>query len=58
MDANLEPIIQGENHGEIQAQYLDSTKANTILRWKPRFGLEEGLRKTINWYQNPFQETK
>jgi len=56
MSSNLEPIVQGENHGEIQTQYLDSTKANTILKWKPRFGLEEGLRRTINWYQNYFEE--
>lgn len=56
MSSNIKPIIQGENHGEIQAQYLDSTKANTILKWKPTFGLEEGLRKTINWYKNYFME--
>jgi CDP-glucose 4,6-dehydratase len=52
MSSDLEPIIEGKNHGEIQAQYLDSTKANTILKWYPKFGLEEGLRKTISWYEN------
>lgn len=56
MSSDLEPIIHGENHGEIQEQYLDSTKANTILKWKPRFGLEEGLNRTINWYKNYFEE--
>lgn len=55
MSSNLEPLVYGENHGEIQVQYLDSTKANSILQWKPRFGLEEGLRRTINWYQNYFE---
>lgn len=52
MSSDLEPIIECKNHGEIQAQYLDSTKANTILKWHPKFGLEEGLRKTISWYEN------
>jgi CDP-glucose 4,6-dehydratase len=55
MSSELEPVVQGHNHGEIQAQYLDSTKANSILNWKPRFGLEEGLRRTINWYLNYFE---
>jgi CDP-glucose 4,6-dehydratase len=56
MSSDLEPIVRGENRGEIQEQYLDSTKANTILKWKPRFGLEEGLRRTITWYENYFDE--
>ena len=56
MSSDLEPIVRGENRGEIQEQYLDSTKANTILKWKPRFGLEEGLRRTITWYENYFEE--
>lgn len=47
----LKPIIQGQNHGEIQAQYLDSSKAANVLGWKAKFGLDEGLKKTIDWYQ-------
>lgn len=58
MSSDLEPLIEGQNRGEIQAQYLDSTKANTTLKWKPLFGLEEGLRQTISWYQNFFQGAK
>ncbi len=50
--SNLEPIIGGHNHGEIQAQYLDSTKARKMLNWIPKYGLEEGLKKTISWYKN------
>ena len=30
----------------------DITKATNILNWKPRYSLEEGLKKTINWYEN------
>lgn len=36
---------------EIRHQYLCSKKARRILRWKPRYGLEEGLKKTIQWYR-------
>ncbi len=35
---------------EIRHQYLCSKKARRILRWKPRYRLEEGIKKTIQWY--------
>lgn len=35
---------------EIKKQYLDSKKARDILGWKPNFSLEQGLKKTLQWY--------
>jgi UDP-glucose 4-epimerase len=35
--------------GEIRAVYLDATRANTILNWKPEVSLSDGLRKTWDW---------
>jgi len=29
---------------------LDNTRARELLGWLPRFSLEEGLKKTIEWY--------
>lgn len=29
---------------------LDNSRAQQLLGWKPRFTLEEGLRRTIEWY--------
>jgi len=49
--ADLEPIIQGNARAEIQDQYLDGTKARTRLGWEPTHTLEQGLAKTIPWYQ-------
>ncbi len=54
MQSNLKPVVQGNNSGEIKAQYLDSTKAREKLGWKPMFGLEEGLKRTISWYKDFF----
>ena len=51
MESDLKPVVQGKNCGEIKAQYLDSTKAKEVLAWKAEFDLEEGLRKTIDWYK-------
>ena len=33
---------------------LDSSKLSTTLGWQPQVAFEEGLRRTIEWYQqNP-----
>ena len=50
---DLRPDIQGKGnpHGEIERQWLDGSKAKRLLGWEPRVGLEEGLRKTIEWHR-------
>ena len=29
---------------------IDSAKAHTALKWKPRHGHLEGIRETVDWY--------
>ena len=43
---------EGEN--EISEQFLDASKAKKNLGWQPEYKIEEGLRKTINWYKEYF----
>jgi CDP-glucose 4,6-dehydratase len=50
--AEIEPIIQNEAKSEIRDQFLDSTRAREVLGWEPRFSLEEGLSRTVDWYVN------
>lgn len=56
MDSNLKPIVLNQASDEIKHQYLSAKKAREILNWKPAYTLEEGLKKTIAWYENFFQE--
>ncbi|HYA42700.1 MAG TPA: GDP-mannose 4,6-dehydratase [Syntrophobacteraceae bacterium] len=51
---NLRPVIRNEANNEIRHQYLSAAKAREKLGWKPLFELEEGLRKTIDWYKEYF----
>ena len=55
LGSDLLPIVQGNNNGEIKAQYLDSSKAHRMLHWKASFGLDEGLKKTVEWYKEYFR---
>jgi len=54
---DLQPriMLKGKIKGEIDKQYLSSKKANKILKWKPQYTLEEGLRRTIPWYKEAFK---
>ncbi|MFQ5690920.1 MAG: GDP-mannose 4,6-dehydratase [Gemmatimonadota bacterium] len=49
---SLRPRVLDEAEAEIQQQYLDCAKARRLLGWRPRLGLEEGLRETISWYED------
>jgi CDP-glucose 4,6-dehydratase len=50
MGVSIDPKILAIAKAEIHSQYLDSQKAEKMLNWRPVFSLEEGLKKTINWY--------
>lgn len=58
MDSNLEPEIHNKVTGEIRHQYLAAGKARRRLGWQPLFTLEEGLKKTIAWYQHLLGATR
>lgn len=44
--------LQTKIEKEIDAQYLSSEKVNAKYDWKPIVNLDEGLKRTIDWYSN------
>ncbi|HHY57773.1 MAG TPA: NAD-dependent epimerase/dehydratase family protein [Chloroflexi bacterium] len=51
MGTDLTPEIRNEAANEIRHQFLSAAKARRVLGWTPLFTLEEGLARTIAWYQ-------
>lgn len=51
MKSDLKPEIRNEATNEIRHQYLSAEKARRVLGWQPAFSLDEGLRRTIDWYR-------
>jgi CDP-glucose 4,6-dehydratase len=48
---DLAPIILNRAADEIPDQYVDATKANERLQWRPQFSLRKGLELTVDWYR-------
>jgi CDP-glucose 4,6-dehydratase len=50
----IEPDIRGSGspEGEIDRQYVDSTKLREATGWRPEVDLREGLRRTVEWYRD------
>jgi CDP-glucose 4,6-dehydratase len=56
MGSDLVPDVRREVTHEIPAQFLDASKARSILGWAPLFSLDEGLERTIAWYRETLGE--
>jgi len=48
---NFKPKILSKARCEIKEQYLDCAKAMRILKWKPKYSLEKGLKRSYAWYK-------
>lgn len=55
---DLEPVVLGTATGEIKEQTLSSEKAHRLLRWQPSYGVEAGLRETVEWYRQTLAEER
>jgi CDP-glucose 4,6-dehydratase len=49
----VQPDIRGEGSppNEIDRQWVDASKLRELTGWEPAMSLEEGLRRTIEWYR-------
>ena len=56
MGKKIKPKILGEAKNEIDRQYLSIEKAKKILKWYPKYRLEQGLKETIAWYKDFFRK--
>lgn len=55
---HLKPIIQNQACNEIPEQHLCSAKARKLLNWQAKYGVQEGLRETIDWYRKTWEESQ
>jgi CDP-glucose 4,6-dehydratase len=56
MGSSLKPEIQNQATNEIRHQYLSAERARRLLHWAPEFTLEQGLKRTIAWYEEVLKQ--
>ena len=49
LGTTIEPIYREPRLGDVRDSQADISKAKTILGYQPIVGLEEGLRRTLDW---------
>ncbi|MDD5450218.1 MAG: NAD-dependent dehydratase, partial [Candidatus Omnitrophica bacterium] len=48
-ERNIRFLKHHHQHAEVMRMCADSGKAEKLLRWKPKIGLDEGIKKTTEW---------
>lgn len=56
MGKDIKPKYLPSRPGDVLHSYADISKAKRLLHFKPRFSLEEGLAKTINWFNRDAEQ--
>ena len=51
--SNVEPVYREARTGDVRDSQADISKAQQMLGYQPTVGLEDGLRKTVDWYKTP-----
>ncbi len=51
-------MLQTKIAGEVDAQYLSADKAEARLGWRAEIELNEGLKRTIDWYREHLEEVR
>jgi CDP-glucose 4,6-dehydratase len=55
MGSDLKPEILNRATNEIQDQYLSAKKAKKMLDWVSKYSIDNGLKETIEWYTEFFE---
>jgi nucleoside-diphosphate-sugar epimerase len=50
--STVEPIYQEARPGDVHDSQADIAKAEKMLGYRPTVGLEEGLRRTVEWFRS------
>jgi nucleoside-diphosphate-sugar epimerase len=52
LDKDIQPRFEKARAGDVRHSLADITKAKEFLGYRPRFGIEEGLKLTVEWFRD------
>jgi UDP-glucose 4-epimerase len=50
----LKPIYKSSRQGDVRNSYASIEKAKRMLGYKPKFSLQEGINKLVEWFQRAY----
>jgi len=50
----LKPIFKSSRQGDVRNSYASIEKAKRMLGYKPKFSLQEGINKLVEWFQRAY----
>jgi len=51
-NGSIKPVFVDPRPGEVQRLLSDNSKVKEVVGWAPKYSLEEGLAKLVDWYKN------
>jgi UDP-glucose 4-epimerase len=51
LGVDIPPVHVPPRQGDVRDSLADITKARTLLGYQPLVSLDEGLRRTVDWYR-------
>jgi len=55
LGADIEPVFDNPRKGDVKHSLADVNLAKDTIGYKPQVGFEEGLKKTIDWYNHIYK---
>ena len=52
INSHADPIYTSPRPGDIRHSLADISKADRLLNYKPTYSMEEGLKKTVDWFKS------
>lgn len=52
LNKNIKPKYECSRKGDVRHSFANIEKAKNLLNYNPQYTIDEGLKKTINWYIN------
>jgi UDP-N-acetylglucosamine 4-epimerase len=56
--SNVEPLYASERAGDVKHSLADISKAKSLLGYDPEISVEEGLKRTFEWYKERIESLK
>lgn len=49
---SIEPVYESSRPGDVKHSLADISQAKDVLKYSPAYSMDEGLKKTVEWFRN------